>query len=214
MIPLFHDFADSTVLIFGGGPVGARKARRFSRATSVLIVSPAFTENDYGTAERIRAMPEPADVEWWITRVDPVLVVAATDDSAVNEAIEEGAQRASILVNRADVGGEREAGSVVVPATIREDPVVVAIGTSGLSPELSRYLRENLQEQVAGAGIIAEVVAELRSELQESMDRSGYQAALRAVVTSDEVWDAAKTGGDVRAVANEIVAEYLGTEIE
>ena len=28
MIPLLHDFADERVLVFGGGPVGARKARR------------------------------------------------------------------------------------------------------------------------------------------------------------------------------------------
>ncbi|MCL7417130.1 MAG: NAD(P)-dependent oxidoreductase, partial [Halalkalicoccus sp.] len=28
MIPLLHDFTDRTVLVFGGGRVGARKARR------------------------------------------------------------------------------------------------------------------------------------------------------------------------------------------
>ncbi len=43
MIPLLHDFADATVLIFGGGPVGARKARRFAREATVVVVSPRST---------------------------------------------------------------------------------------------------------------------------------------------------------------------------
>jgi len=40
VIPLFHDFTDETVLVFGGGPVGARKARRFAAEADVVVVSP------------------------------------------------------------------------------------------------------------------------------------------------------------------------------
>ncbi|MFC6768071.1 NAD(P)-dependent oxidoreductase, partial [Natrinema soli] len=39
MIPLLHDFTNATVLVFGGGHVGARKARRFAREARVLVVS-------------------------------------------------------------------------------------------------------------------------------------------------------------------------------
>ncbi|MDR9382052.1 MAG: NAD(P)-dependent oxidoreductase, partial [Natronomonas sp.] len=48
MIPLYHDFTDETVLVFGGGPVGARKARRFAREAAVVVVSPEFAADDYG----------------------------------------------------------------------------------------------------------------------------------------------------------------------
>ncbi len=48
MIPLYHDFSDETVLIFGGGPVGARKARRFAAEARVVVVSPEFGNRDFG----------------------------------------------------------------------------------------------------------------------------------------------------------------------
>nr|WP_255359165.1 NAD(P)-dependent oxidoreductase [Haladaptatus sp. R4] len=53
----------------------------------------------------------------WLERVAPALVVAATSDEECNAAIERAASERGILVNRADRSGERESGSVVVPAT-------------------------------------------------------------------------------------------------
>lgn len=42
MIPLVHDLSDETVVVFGGGPVGARKAHRFAREARTVVVSPEF----------------------------------------------------------------------------------------------------------------------------------------------------------------------------
>ena len=39
MIPLVHDVGGETVLVFGGGTVGARKARRFAREARVVARS-------------------------------------------------------------------------------------------------------------------------------------------------------------------------------
>jgi precorrin-2 dehydrogenase/sirohydrochlorin ferrochelatase len=113
MIPLFHDFDGERVLIFGGGSVGARKARRFGQEAETIVVSPTFADAEFGMAERIRAAPDRSAVETWIDQVSPVLVVAATDDESLNEAIEMAACERSILVNRADQSGPRDAGSVV-----------------------------------------------------------------------------------------------------
>ena len=52
MLPLYHDFADETVVVFGGGPIGARKARRFDTEARVIVVSPAFDADDFGDAAR------------------------------------------------------------------------------------------------------------------------------------------------------------------
>jgi hypothetical protein len=120
MIPLYHDFNDEAVLVFGGGPVGARKARRFAREASVVLVAPALPADDYGGADAVRAAPGPADVPGWFDRVEPALVVAATDDGDVNGAVARVARDRGLLVNRADEAGSRDAGSVVVPATVRD----------------------------------------------------------------------------------------------
>lgn len=195
MIPLIHDLSGETVLVFGGGPVGARKARRFARETRTVVVSPEFAEQDFGDAELIRAAPTADGVSSWVERFEPALVVAATDDTEVNDAIVAAARDCDALVNRADRSGEREVGSVVVPATVEDGTVSVAITTGGASPALSKYLRERIETELEGAGAMAALTADLREELKDS-DRSPSERrdAIRAVVQDSSVWKALRSG--------------------
>ncbi|MUV61876.1 bifunctional precorrin-2 dehydrogenase/sirohydrochlorin ferrochelatase [Halobacterium sp. CBA1126] len=212
MIPLFHDFTEETVLVVGGGPVGARKARTFAREADVLVLSPAFADADFGDAERVQAAPEPEDAADWVARADPALVVAATDDGDVNDAFAEAARERGALVNRADESGGREADSVVVPATVRDDPVTVAVATGGASPALSKYLREQLEDELAGAGGMAELTGDLRADLRAAgVDPETRRNAVRAVVRSGPVWKALRTGGtNARQRADDVAADVVG----
>ncbi|QFU82667.1 precorrin-2 dehydrogenase/sirohydrochlorin ferrochelatase family protein [Natronorubrum aibiense] len=195
MIPLLHDFTGTTVLVFGGGPVGARKARRFAREAEVLVISPAFDDRDFGAAELIRAAPDPDEIDGWLERTEPALVVAATDDEAVNDAIATAARDRGILRNRADRAGDREPGSVVVPATVRDEPVVVSIATGGTAPALSKHLRQDLEETLDGAGAMATVCGRLRTELKSrDVDPTRRREIVTGVVNSPELWTALRTG--------------------
>jgi precorrin-2 dehydrogenase/sirohydrochlorin ferrochelatase len=195
MIPLFHDFAGERVLVFGGGGVGARKSRRFAREAEVLVVGPEFGDQDFGGATLLRGAPDPDEVGEWIDRIDPALVVAATDDEAVNAAVEAAAREGGILVNRADRSGERDPGSVVVPATARDDPVVVAIATGGRAPVLSGFLREDVETLIEGTGALAELLGELRDELDEhGVGTRHRRQALRSVVESEAVREELRRG--------------------
>ncbi|MBZ6495453.1 precorrin-2 dehydrogenase/sirohydrochlorin ferrochelatase family protein [Natrinema longum] len=213
MIPLLHDFTNATVLVVGGGPVGARKARRFAREARVLVVSPAFADRDFGDAELIRAAPDADDVPAWLERTAPALVVAATDDAAINEAVVDAAHDRGILVNRADRSGEREPGSVVVPATVREEPVTVAIATGGRAPALSKYLRQELEETLEGAGEMARVCSGVREQLKTrdvSADRR--REIVTNVVNSPDVWTALRTGtSNCPQVIEDVLGEELAT---
>ncbi|MFB6142992.1 MAG: bifunctional precorrin-2 dehydrogenase/sirohydrochlorin ferrochelatase [Halorientalis sp.] len=212
MIPLVHDFAGERVLVFGGGPVGARKARRFAREADVVVVSPAFADADFGGAARVRAAPDAGAVRAWVERADPALVVAATDDEAVNDAAVAAARDAGALANRADDHGERGPGEVVVPATVRDDPVVVAVSTGGRSPALSRHLRETVAEAVEGAGEMARLTGELREDLQaRDVPPAARREAVRAVVRSGEVWKHLDRGRTkARQVADDVVSNVTG----
>jgi len=214
MIPLYHDLADETVLVFGGGSVGARKARRFAREAEVVVVSPAFPADDYGGAERVRAAPAPDDVPAWFERAAPALAVAATDDGAVNEAVERAAQARDVLVNRTDRSGGRDAGSVVVPATVRDGDVTVAVSTSGASPALARELRRRIEEELDGAGELAELTAEVRAELKSrDVDPDRRRAAVRAAVQSPRVWKDLGTGrSKARRTVDTVVDAALGDQ--
>ncbi|WP_311172443.1 precorrin-2 dehydrogenase/sirohydrochlorin ferrochelatase family protein [Halobellus ordinarius] len=232
MIPLYHDFTDETVLVFGGGPVGARKARRFATEARVVVVSPAFDGEDFGSAELVRARPTPEDIAGWIERAAPALVVAATDDDAVNESIADAASERDVLVNRADSsasdsvdssasdsvdsGASEAAGDgvadVVVPATVADGDVRVAISTGGRSPALAKYLRERIEAEIEGAEAMAALSGELRAELRTAdLGPSTRRDAIRAVVRDPEVWKALRTGtSNPRQEATRVIRNTTG----
>ena len=196
MIPLYHDFTGETVVVFGGGPVGARKARRFDREAAVVVVSPEFPETDYGESELVRAAPDADAVAGWFDRVEPALAVAATNDRAVNEAVEREARGRGALVNRADHSGDRDPGSVVVPATVRDGGVTVSISTGGASPALAKELRRRIEAEIEGAGELAAITADVRDELKaDGVAPSRRRRAVRDVVQSSRVWKDLGTGG-------------------
>jgi precorrin-2 dehydrogenase/sirohydrochlorin ferrochelatase len=218
MIPLLHDFSGSRVLIFGGGPVGARKARRFAREARVVVVSPSYAEAEFGGAERVRAAPTPADVPVWFEWTEPALAVAATSETAVNDAVAQTAHERGVLLNRADQSDAdgSAADSVVVPATVRDDPVVLAVATGGASPALSRYLRERFETEFADAGAMANLSGRLRDQFRErEIPPTERRAAIRRVVRSERVW---KALGDSRhnteQEANVVIRDVLSEETE
>lgn len=210
MIPLLHDFEGQTVLVFGGGAVGARKARRFAREARTIVVSPEFADRGFDGAELVRAAPRPTDLPAWFDRARPALVVAATADAELNGAIEREARERGVLVNRADEHGGREPGSVVVPATVREDSVIVSISTGGTSPALSKHLRERIEPELEGAGAMAELTAELREELR-SLDPATRHAAIRAVIETPAVWKDLRSAGTKRP---QVVADVIDDVVD
>ena len=229
MIPLYHDFAGETVLVFGGGAVGARKASRFAAEARVVVVSPAFDDRlvdlagedhrdgaDGPAVDLVRAAPDPDGVADWIDRFGPVLVVAATDDAAVNAAVEAAALDADLLVNRTDVSsadrsGSRDARNVVVPATVEDEPVRVALSTGGASPALAKALRERVEAEIGGAGAMAELSGELRAELRDrGVDPETRREAIRRVVRSEGVWKGLQKGrSNGRREAYSVIEEEL-----
>lgn len=209
MIPLLHDLADETVLVFGGGPVGARKARTFGHEADVVVCSPRFDGGDFGGAALVRARPDGDAVAGWLERVDPALVVAATDDGDLNATIAGLARGQGRLVNRADVSGDRPPKDVAVPAIARDDPVVVGVGTDG-NPAVSVHLRDRIEETIAGAGAMAELTAGLREALADAPADRRHEA-LRAVVASDAVWTALDSpGSNARQVAWTVIEDATG----
>ncbi len=212
MIPLYHDFTDETVLVFGGGPVGARKARRFAREAETIVIGPEFTAEEYGGARLIRGAPAAEDVPIWFDRTSPALAVAATDDAAVNEAIESTARARGALVNRADRSGGRDVCSVVVPATVRDGDVTVAVSTDGRSPALSRELRRRIAAEIEGTDEIAELTADIRESLKaEGVEPGIRRRVLRKVVRSSDVWkDLGEGDSNPRQTADAVVEAALG----
>jgi len=214
MIPLMHDFEGETVLVVGGGSVGARKARTFATEASVVVLSPEFGDRTFADAEKVRAAPTPEDATDWVERTDPALVVAATDDSDLNGAFSTAAAEHGALVNRTDDHGDQSFGNIVVPATVRDDPVTLAIATGGRAPALSKHLRERFEDEFGNAGLMADLVGDLREDLRDrGVPPTKRRDAVRFVVRSREVWKALDSGRSKgEQVARDVIGELPGDQ--
>jgi precorrin-2 dehydrogenase/sirohydrochlorin ferrochelatase len=85
------------------------------------------------------------------------LVVAATQDRALNERIYRDAERRAMFCNVADVP---DLCNFILPAVHREGTIAVAVSTGGASPALAKRLREKI------AQIVRPEHAELAEELR------------------------------------------------
>ena len=140
--PLFYRLEGKHVLIVGGGLVALRKTEALLRAKSkVVAVSPHFIPEFIELAKTqtlslCRRAFSPDDL------ADKTLVIAATDDHALNHEIASLARKQNILVNAVD---DAEASTFIFPALIERGPVTIAISTGGTSPVLARILRARIE---------------------------------------------------------------------
>jgi precorrin-2 dehydrogenase/sirohydrochlorin ferrochelatase len=109
------------------------------------------------------------------------VVIAATNDPSVNQAIWVEAGQRGCLVNIVD---DPQHSNFILPAVLKRGEMSVAISTGGSSPALARRLREQLDSLIGPEyELLTEVLAELRPELIASFPagKARLQAALRVV---------------------------------
>ena len=100
LYPVFLNLRGRSVLVVGAGPVGLRKARGLHAAGArVTVVAPKIPKDFPAGIRRLKRRYRTSDV------FRKLLVVAATDDSALNTRIAREARYAGALVNRADDAG-------------------------------------------------------------------------------------------------------------
>ncbi len=141
-LPIFLNVRNRLAVIVGGGAVAARKADLLLQAgASVRVVAPALASElavlrDSGRIEYRAELFAPAVLD------GAVVVIAATNQPAVNAAVAAAAKARGIPVNAVD---DLEHSSFILPAIVDRSPIVVAVGTSGNSPVLARIVRERIE---------------------------------------------------------------------
>ncbi|MFP4170648.1 MAG: bifunctional precorrin-2 dehydrogenase/sirohydrochlorin ferrochelatase [Methanomassiliicoccales archaeon] len=180
MLPLVLDLRGKSIVVFGGGEVGLRKAAFLSREAEVTIISREFA----GECETARMVREDISASFpeWIEGAD--MVVAATDDPRLNSSICREARARGKPCNQAHGPGD-----FLIPSTVERGGITVAVTTGGRSPAVTRrlaleidaFLGERWPSMVA-------LQEELRSRLKESGQDSRARV-LRAALDDEEVWE-------------------------
>ncbi len=168
--PVHLDLSGRRCLVVGGGEVAWRKARVLADCGGrVTVVADRFCPGLRRSrrVKRIRRRFRVSDLRGvW-------LVVAATDDDALNRKVAEEADRRGLLVNVVDDAG---AGNFIVPAQFVRGRLTVSISTEGASPLLARKIKERLSTQLDETyarwlELLAEFRPRARAELASPRDR-------------------------------------------
>jgi uroporphyrin-III C-methyltransferase/precorrin-2 dehydrogenase/sirohydrochlorin ferrochelatase len=164
LLPIFLDVKDQPCLVVGGGEVAARKVALLRRAAAhVTVIAPRLCASLAELAQS-NAIAHKAIQFASVNVSDFMLIVAATDDLAVNREVSEAARARGIPVNVVD---QPTLCSFVMPSIVDRSPVIIAVSSGGTSPVLARLLRARLETLVpASYGKLATLVGRFRAQVK------------------------------------------------
>jgi precorrin-2 dehydrogenase/sirohydrochlorin ferrochelatase len=132
-------------LVVGGGEIGLEKVEGLLACdANVVLIAPA-------AEPALQEHAREGSIEWerraYAGAGDldgAFLVIAATNDTDVNIAVFEDAERRAMLVNIVDVP---PLCNFILPAIVRTGPLAIAISTAGASPALAKRMKREIEGQ-------------------------------------------------------------------
>ena len=163
-------------LVVGGGRIALRKVEGLlACGARVTVVAPRVDPGLRGlpgvSVEKRPWRPTDLAGKW--------LVIAATDDPAVNGAVYDEGQRRGVWVNGAD---DPANCSFTLPSVVRRGDLQVTVSTGGRSPALATWLRRRLEGEIGPEyAVLLDLLATERDGLKaagRSTEGLDWQSAL------------------------------------
>lgn len=174
-LPLHIDLRGQDCLVVGGGALALRKIELLIRAgAAVSVVAKACCDEVRGLAES--GAVQLTERGYRSTDVDGRrLVIAATDDAAINARIHADCEARATWVNTVDAP---ELCSAIFPAIVDRGSVQVSVSTGGRSPTLARIVRGWIEARLPPRlGELADFVAERRERVAAAVPDLGRRRA-------------------------------------
>jgi precorrin-2 dehydrogenase / sirohydrochlorin ferrochelatase len=132
-------------VVVGGGDVGLEKVEGLLACDAdVTLIAP-------DAAPALRDLAAEGSIAWerrpyaGASDLEEVfLVIASTDDTDVNIAVYDDAERRAMLVNVVDVP---PLCNFILPAIVRTGPLAIAISTAGASPALAKRMKAQIAQE-------------------------------------------------------------------
>ena len=132
-------------LVVGGGEIGLEKVEGLLACDAdVTLLAPV-------AHPELEAMAAEGSIEWekreyaGAADLEGVFIaIACTDDTDVNIAVFDDAERRAMLVNIVDVP---PLCNFILPAIVRTGPLAIAISTAGASPALAKRIRNQIADE-------------------------------------------------------------------
>jgi len=130
-------------LVVGGGDIGLEKVEGLLACDAdVTLVAP-------DAHPALRELAQEGSIRWEAREYRSgdlegcLIAIAATDNTDVNIAVFNDAERRAMLVNVVDVP---PLCNFILPAIVRTGPLAVAISTAGASPALAKRMKREISE--------------------------------------------------------------------
>lgn len=187
MYPINLDLTGQACLVLGGGSVAERKVRRLlDEGAVVTVIAPALTP-------ALQILAEEHQLSWQRRTYQPgdettfFLIICATDDEAVSQAVSAAAKAQGKLLNVCDVP---DLCNFTLPSIVRQGDLQLTISTNGKAPAFSRWLRKHLEQHFDERyGHWMAELAAIRKEGQALLATSRARQAFWRQALTDDVMD-------------------------
>lgn len=199
LFPLFADLRGRRVLVVGDGAAARRKIDALLEAGATV----ALVTRQPGAA----LQPLVADGRVQHTGVafdlsqldDACLVVVASADTAVRDAVAKAAHARGVFVNVVD---DAERSSAHLPARVRRGRLQVAMATGGAAPVLARRIRERLEAELDDSlDALTELLARERARIRWRFPQAGERRRFFEQLLDGDVARLLAEGDPARAQA-------------
>ncbi len=131
-------------VVVGGGEIGLDKVEGLLACEGeVTLIAPE-------AIDALRELAAEGSIHWEQREYEAAdlegtfMVIAATDDTDVNIAVYDDAEKRAMLVNVVDVP---PLCNFILPAIVRTGPLAIAISTAGASPALAKRMKRQIAEE-------------------------------------------------------------------
>ena len=205
-LPLFLQLRSQPVVVVGGGRIALRKIELLRKSGArITVVSPELREEleQLARAGEFQYIAE----RFSAAHVDgATLVVAATNDQAVNAAVSEAARSRKIWVNVVD---NPALSTFIFPAIVDRSPIIVATSSGGESPVLARRVREQIEALLPEKlGALARFMGARRKAVQNTLGASARRPFWERIVSG--VVGTRVLAGDESGASNAFESELRG----
>jgi precorrin-2 dehydrogenase/sirohydrochlorin ferrochelatase len=208
LYPIALKLSERQAVVVGGGTIAARKVGSLLECgAKVTVVSPELCPEleeraVAGEITVLRRCFEGADLD------SAMVAIAATNLTAVNEAVLEAGRARRVLVNVVDVP---DLCDFYVPASIKRGDLEITINTGGSCPALSKKLRQQLEPLFGPEyGPYLELLSIMRRELRQRIPDQKMRAKAEEafLATAALALVAEGRSEDAEAVLRACITEY------
>jgi uroporphyrin-III C-methyltransferase/precorrin-2 dehydrogenase/sirohydrochlorin ferrochelatase len=163
-LPIFLNVKGRRALVVGGGTMAARKADLLVRARCDLTIVAAELNDDMARLVQENKIDHKTGALNANDVAGCVVAFGASEDGAINQELCDLAHAAGIPVNVSDDPGRCD---FIMPSLVDRAPLLVAIGSGGTSPLLTRMLKARFETTIPAAyGRLAEFAGSYRERVK------------------------------------------------